>query len=291
MKINNIHDYYWNKYNLEFNEKYDYSNSKIISSTDKFKVKCKLHEEFLVTPNNHFNKNSGCPKCKNVNKNFVKECEIIHNFKYDYTKTNYINNRTNIIITCKIHGDFEQLPFNHKNGFGCLNCANDLRRLNVKEFLENYGESIYDYRYVEEDYENMLSKVRIICPEHDVFEQEFYSHFVRKYNCKKYKKYKGEILIENYLKENNILFDKQKEFDDCKFINKLSFDFYLIIENICIEFNGIQHYKPISIFGGEEQFKKQLINDEIKRKYCLDNNIKLIIIKYDEDILDKLNNI
>lgn len=64
--------------------------------------------------------------------------------------------------------------------------------------------------------------------------------------------------------------------------------FYLPYFNTCIEYNGIQHYEPNDFFGGEESFKKQLIRDKIKKKYCENNNIKLIIIRYDENINEKL---
>jgi len=59
--------------------------------------------------------------------------------------------------------------------------------------------------------------------------------------------------------------------------------------NICIEFNGKQHYEPITFFGGEEGLKKQIIRDKIKTQYCDKNNIKLFIIKYDENLIIKLN--
>lgn len=61
--------------------------------------------------------------------------------------------------------------------------------------------------------------------------------------------------------------------------------------NICIEFNGAQHYKPVSVFGGEKAFNLQQINDKIKEKYCIKNNIELIVIKYNENIQDRLKSL
>ena len=62
---------------------------------------------------------------------------------------------------------------------------------------------------------------------------------------------------------------------------------------MCIEFQGIQHYKPVEIFGGLKKFKEQQINDNIKRKYCKNNNIYLLEISYKDiesisEILDKV---
>ena len=61
--------------------------------------------------------------------------------------------------------------------------------------------------------------------------------------------------------------------------------------NLVIEFDGIQHFKPVKLFGGEKEFEKTKIKDEIKSRYCLDNNINLIRISYLEDIEERLSNI
>ena len=89
----------------------------------------------------------------------------------------------------------------------------------------------------------------------------------------------------------DIDFIPQKTFDGCKYKNKLPFDFYLPDYNICIEFQGEQHYKSIEYFGGEKTFKLTLLRDKIKMEYCRDNNIPLIVIKFDENIEEKLNNL
>jgi very-short-patch-repair endonuclease len=56
----------------------------------------------------------------------------------------------------------------------------------------------------------------------------------------------------------------------------------LIVEdtNICIEYDGEQHFMHVSIYGGEEKFKQQQINDRIKNKYCEKNGIELLRISY-----------
>lgn len=79
----------------------------------------------------------------------------------------------------------------------------------------------------------------------------------------------------------------KKKFDECKNKRHLPFDFYIPEQNLCIEFNGTQHYK-MSTYFGEESFKKTQINDEIKRNFCKENNVQLLIIKYDNNICNKL---
>ena len=87
--------------------------------------------------------------------------------------------------------------------------------------------------------------------------------------------------IEKYLKENDIKFINQKTSPKCKGkIKFLPFDFYLPEHNICIEYDGEQHSKPKSCFGGTIQFQKTQHNDNIKTQYCKDNNIELLRIPY-----------
>lgn len=108
----------------------------------------------------------------------------------------------------------------------------------------------------------------------------------------------GERLIFKFLRDNDIAFEQQKSFDKCKNpkTNRLlKFDFYLPEYNLCIEFQGKQHYEPV-IFNNSksnktkeeklEEAKKALIEnqyrDNIKREFCKNNNIKLLEIKYDQ---------
>lgn len=66
--------------------------------------------------------------------------------------------------------------------------------------------------------------------------------------------------------------------------------------NICIEYDGGQHFKEVKHFGGKAGFEQRKENDKIKTQYCIDNNIKLIRIPYTEfknieEILEKELNI
>ena len=90
--------------------------------------------------------------------------------------------------------------------------------------------------------------------------------------------------ISEYLNENNVNFEFQKTFTDCKHKLALMFDFYLTDYNTIVEFDGIFHYKDI--YGGLED---QQMRDEIKNKYCYENDIPLVRIPYYE--FDKMNDI
>jgi len=101
---------------------------------------------------------------------------------------------------------------------------------------------------------------------------------------------KGEKFIRNYLEQRNLNFSSQKifSFKDCK---RLSFDFFLPEFNKAVEFDGIQHFKPVDFFGGETSFKRQIYCDKLKNRYCTLNKISLLRIHYKnmneiEDLLD-----
>lgn len=93
---------------------------------------------------------------------------------------------------------------------------------------------------------------------------------------------KGEELIINLLKTNQISFEREKSFSDMKkHGNHLRFDFFIPQKNIAIEFNGEVHYYFIPFFHKNKQgFKKRQEYDRYKISYCLSHNIKLYIIPF-----------
>ncbi|KAB2190938.1 hypothetical protein F9B44_17815, partial [Staphylococcus epidermidis] len=68
------------------------------------------------------------------------------------------------------------------------------------------------------------------------------------------------------------------------FLEGLEIDIYVPELKIGFEYNGVQHYKPVEHWGGEESLKKQQVRDKRKRQLCDQNDVKLIIIKYDEQL-------
>lgn len=90
----------------------------------------------------------------------------------------------------------------------------------------------------------------------------------------------GERLIKSILDENKISYIYNYRFENCRDKLPLPFDFYLPDYNICIEYDGIQHFKSIDFFGGEEYLIKTQLHDHIKNQYCLDNGIELIRLPY-----------
>ena len=130
----------------------------------------------------------------------------------------------------------------------------------------------------------------VTCPYHGDFKVTPNNHINRKSGCPKCKESIGEKSIRLYLENNKIEYINEKRFKDCKYKLPLPFDFYLPKYNICIEFDGIHHFKSLKFFGGDKRLKEQNIKDRIKNDYCLNNNIKLIRISYKDDIFLKLYN-
>jgi len=118
-------DEFIKKANEIHNFKFDYSKVVIGKSNDKVCIICPEHGEFWQTTSNHL-RGRGCIKCsrnkKLTTEEFIEKSKSIHGDKYDYSKVEYVNNATNVIITCKKHGDFKQLPSVHLYGGGCPIC-------------------------------------------------------------------------------------------------------------------------------------------------------------------------
>ena len=120
-------------------DKYDYSLVEYKGSKNKINIICLVHGTFSQEANSHLIGN-GCPSCAGKNKTtdeFIKDVIKIHGEKYDYSKTLYTTAINNVIISCKIHGDFLQLPHNHLRGSGCPACKNSRGENMVRIFLIN----------------------------------------------------------------------------------------------------------------------------------------------------------
>lgn len=115
--------------------KYKYDEINYLNVCTKINIKCEEHGIFEQTPSEHL-KGNQCYKCSDLIRttdDFVKKANNIHNYLYSYDKTDYKKSRENIIITCKIHGDFKQKPNDHLNGCGCKKCnSSGFSKISIK---------------------------------------------------------------------------------------------------------------------------------------------------------------
>ena len=136
---------------------------------------------------------------KLTTKDFIEKAKQLHNDKYDYSETVYVNSRSKIIIICPEHGSFEQLPSSHLSGNGCPKCArvwsNEHRKNHQMSSRKSRGMTTVEwidrakivhgdkYDYSQTVYVNQRTNVKIICKTHGLYEQKADSH-LRGYGCK-----------------------------------------------------------------------------------------------------------
>jgi hypothetical protein len=164
---------------------YDYSKVNYINNRTKVTIICPSHGEFLQTPTSH-TQGIGCPKCgietickklRKTTTQFIEDSKKIHSSKkYNYSKVEYINDRTKVIIICPLHGEFLQTPDSHVQGFGCQKCGFDTtgKKLTstTSEFIKKamvVHSNKYNYEAVQ--YINDRIKIKILCDIHGVFLQ------------------------------------------------------------------------------------------------------------------------
>ena len=213
-------------------DKYDYSKINYINSRTTIIIICKIHGEFLQTPNKHLLK-SGCYGCKKIIKNkltsekFIEKAIKIHNDKYDYSKVNYDDRYTKVIITCKIHGDFLQAPINHLSTSGCYECSKirvaKLNTFTTEEFIEKaklIHKDIYDYSKV--NYINWETNIIIICKIHGEFYQQPNSH-LQGATCRKCSYIKRGDLYrltkEEFIEKANKIHNNKYDYSLIEYIN------------------------------------------------------------------------
>jgi very-short-patch-repair endonuclease len=278
-------------------DKYDYKLVEYTNSKTKVRIICNKHGEFEQSPFLHLKSKYCCPVCKNEHmsktsplrsnkEKFIEKSILVFGSKYDYSKVEYINNKTPVIIIYN-NKEYLQRPDVHIAG----KCPEKEWKKNLgNENFINKSNIVHNYKY---NYENSIyvdhkTKLRIICTEHGEFEQTPNSHLSGN-GCSSCCESYGESLIRGYLDYNEILYESQKRFYDCRNILPLPFDFYLPEYNTCIEFDGEQHKKVNSFFGGKEAFMKLKINDSIKDEYCKNKGIELLRLSDKKNIEKKLD--
>ena len=113
---------------------------------------------------------------------FIEEAQQVHGDRFDYSEVEYVNTHTPVKIRCNQCGlVFLQEPSSHLAGSGCPKCSKRQthKRVNQDMFIARAREVHGDkYDYSKTVYENMHSKVLIICPCHGEFYQRAQSHLL-----------------------------------------------------------------------------------------------------------------
>ena len=193
--------------------KYDYSHTNYVNMMSYIEYVCPKHGIIRQNAKDHEN-GHGCPHCSREKAHFVRlsnkdefirKSREIHGDKYDYSKVEYYNNNTPVIIVCPKHGEFLQTPHSHKSGQGCPKCIKIGKEEFVRRAKEKFGDK-YDYSKI--DYIDFTTKVCIIHPKYGEFWQKPCCHLSSKsgYVGKEKKKEtlrrksRKEILEEDFFK-------------------------------------------------------------------------------------------
>ena len=238
--------------------------------------------------------------------------DVIKEFKKtDYIliseETDYIDSATNSLkYICPKHRDkgIQTISLGHlQSGRGCFYCGHEntgkSHRIIDTKLDSDCEELCKRKSFIYKGFERKNKRIYInyICPNHKIIGiQSMTKGNMNRENIigcphcldnKKYKFSKGEKKIAEILNSINIQNIRQFTFDNCRDINLLPFDFYLPIENKCIEFDGRHHFEPVTFNGISKEeaiinHKNTIKHDKIKNEFCKNNNIELLRIPYYE---------
>ena len=263
---------------------FDYSKVHYVDSQTYVTIICQEegHGEFPQVPSSHL-QGVGCIKCSGTYQSntdeFIQKSIKKHGYKYDYSKVDYINCHTPVIIGCEYHGYFEQVASGHLSGRGCDICggtASLTTEIAIVRFQEQHGD-IYDYSKCE--YVNCSTNMTIICRKHGEFQQTYDNHS-RGAGCPSCR-WKTEGKLYDTLKSKYPTIQRQFKADWCKNKTYLPFDFCIPELKALFELDGGQHFIQVSNWASpEEQFQ----NDIYKQK-CANENGYSVIRLLQEDVL------
>lgn len=182
---------------------------------------------------------------------FISRAREIHGDKYDYSKAEYKNVMTPVIITCPEHGEFLMPPNNHVNQKqGCPKCAG--KGLTTADWITRFksvhGDK-YDYSKVE--YVGNNKKVCIICPEHGEFWQTPAKHYQKKQGCPK---------CANEAKKKNCKLTREEFIEKAKAIHGNLYDYSLSKYD--------NSHTPLDIICPKHGVFQQRANDHLNGHGC-----------------------
>lgn len=291
------------KSNEIWNYKYDYSITKYVNTTLHVSYICKDHGIINQLPHNHYR--YGCGKCgiknnkRNItlkafcSQNFINKANQIHSNKYNYSKVNYINCITKVIIICGIHGEFLQTPNGHLSGRGCNKCGLESSKKTkissfisfLSDFSEKYGNK-YDYSQV--IWEGSSKKIKVICKKHGEFYISAYDH-KRGKECQKCSNQysKSSIRWLKYMEiKYNIKIQHAENLGEYIIPNsKYKVDGYCKEINTIFEFNGDFWHGNPKIYDQEKinpktntTFKQLYEKTIIKKQYIINKGYNFVEI-------------
>lgn len=227
---------------------------------------------------------SGCPFCYGVKPALYDEQWVKENTPLPY---HYVDGYTLMSEKCYFYCDVCQQTFLQSPArlicqkiYGC-DCSPTKKKTH-EEFLKELGDDCLNEYDILDQYINYETKIRIRHKKCGVVFKMTPEKFILRYNgvfcpiCY-YNKSNGEVRISRFLTQHQIEYETNFMFKDLKL---RLFDFYLSNNNVCIEYDGEQHFQPVECWGGEKGLTDCQRRDREKNEYCLNNNIPLFRIPY-----------
>ena len=264
-----------------------------VSSTTPMRFRCSCGEEFLATWNKFQSQNkrrcSACAKKEQYKEKRLPMTTVQDNIAAlgcEYMSGEYKNQKSKLTIRCSCGGLFVSRYDNlmaQGNGL-CPSCS---KKAGGRKQAYTIPEAAlvayaFDAELLSEEYTNAHEKLRFRCR----CGREFSTSLNCFINAGKtmcdvcsHRESKGERAIREWLDLHDVAYESQKRFIDCGGNRPFPFDFFLPGLNICIEFDGEQHFEESRLFKHHETTRA---HDELKNKYCEENGLNLIRIPYTE---------
>ncbi len=265
-----------------------------------FKSKCHHPHEWETSINNFVNSNRGCPWCIGMKKFCsCKSLKVLNpelSLQWHPTKNkikpSQVKPHSNVKVwwlckksECEHRHEWQSTVSNRTKGRGCPWCihhkiciCNSLSVLRPELTKEwNFNKNKIKPTEVSE---HSAKKVWWICSRGHEWLSSVSNRSSHGKGCPECRMSKSEKIIDEILKQKGVksIYQKGIFFKD----KQLYFDFYLPDRNCVIEFDGIQHFEPVTFFGGKKMFKKQKLHDLYKNIYCVENQVKLLRIHYSD---------
>lgn len=291
-----------NNYN-ESNNTFWETKERYKNSNTSIRFACKKDGfSIMAKPSNLLSGNYRCHECDRREKRKILEDHIKNNNLPIKIIGEYINNNTNIKCKCTIcKKEYFTIPNRIiKTNAICRDCSyvemGINSRIPINIFLQKLKEKHPDIDYID-GYECMSKRVQVFCKKCGNVWHTIAGSLVNDgKGCPSCNSSKGEKKIEELLKNNNVNYTTQKTFENLVGVGnkRIRYDFYIPSHNLLIEYQGVQHERPIDFSGKGEDFavncfNRQQEHDNRKRRYAKEHNIELLEIWYYD--FDNIENI
>lgn len=260
-------------------------------------------EEFNLKPSNALKKGVKilCKKCRNEK---IKEFKVLSQEEVKEKVFKILGS------DYEVQGDYEAyekaFPILHKtcgrvfkkslssiekNG-QCTYCKKEEKLEKEKKSQEEFEREVQNAEegnyQVLGQYVNRVTKIKLLHKQCGHIYEASPGQFIQGERCPVCCESKGETFIRKWLQKNNITFERQYKFPDCRDKQELFFDFKVNKNEkiVLLEYDGIQHFQSVKFFGGQEGFEKIKKRDKIKDDYCKNNNYDLFRFPYNLNFIE-----